>query len=125
MGMRIGELAERTGTTPRALRHYEENGLLEAARSDNGYRDYDVDAVKRVRNIRFLIEAGLTVDDVRQFLPCLDGDIAVSEPCPPGIAVVKHRLASLTRRIDELTEIRDRLDGMLGEALKPQLTNAS
>lgn len=123
--MRIGELAERTGTTPRALRHYEENGLLEAARSDNGYRDYDIDAVRRVRNIRFLIEAGLTVDDVKQFLPCLDGDIVLSEPCPPGIAVVKQRLASLTRRIDEMTEVRDRLGTMLGEVLKPELSNAS
>ncbi|WP_163510721.1 MerR family transcriptional regulator [Fodinicola acaciae] len=123
--MRIGELAELAGTTPRALRHYEEHGLLEAARADNGYRDYGVEAVNRVRNIRFLIEAGLTVEDVKRFLPCLDGDVASSHPCPPGVAVVKRRLASLNRRIDELTQTRDRLGSILDEVTKPQLSQVS
>lgn len=29
----------------------------------------------RVRDIRYLLSAGLTLDDVRVFLPCLDGDV--------------------------------------------------
>ena len=38
--MRIGELAQRTGVTTRALRFYEDQGLLTARRSANGYRVY-------------------------------------------------------------------------------------
>lgn len=38
--MRIGELARRTGVSVRALRYYEEQGLLVPARAANGYREY-------------------------------------------------------------------------------------
>jgi DNA-binding transcriptional MerR regulator len=114
--MRIGELAEQAGTTRRALRYYEEEGLLEAARASNGYREYDESALNRVDNIRFLIDAGLTVEDVRLFLPCLDGDMRSSEPCSPSARVVHRRLDALTARIDAMTQTRDRLAGMLRTA---------
>ena len=38
--MLIGELAERTGSSTRALRHYEDQGLLAPTRDTNGYRHY-------------------------------------------------------------------------------------
>ncbi|WP_372345491.1 MerR family transcriptional regulator [Streptomyces sp. KL116D] len=80
--MRIGELAAATGATPRALRHYEQAGLLTPSRAGTRYRVYDDAAVTRVGNIRMLVEAGLTVDDVRVFLPCLDGDMLAGAPSP-------------------------------------------
>ncbi|MCX4666691.1 MerR family transcriptional regulator [Streptomyces sp. NBC_01381] len=115
--MRIGELAEVTGATPRALRHYEEAGLIESERAHNGYRLYDAErAVTRVRNIRFLLDAGLTLDDVRVFLPCLDGDIATTEPSDQGLRVILDRLAVIDRRIAAQTEVRDRLVEKLDQA---------
>ena len=57
--MRIGELAQRTGTTTRALRYYEQQGLVDSQRQHNGYRDYDQAAIMRVRNIRMLLDIGL------------------------------------------------------------------
>lgn len=39
--MRIGELAERIGVSPRSLRYYEQQGLLSPSRAANGYREYD------------------------------------------------------------------------------------
>ena len=57
--MRIGELARRTGTTPRLLRYYEEQGLITSARGANGYRDFDEACVDRVRQIRGLLDSGL------------------------------------------------------------------
>lgn len=81
--MRIGELARATGASARALRHYEQAGLISSERAANGYRVYDERAVVRVRNIRYLLDAGLTLDDVRVFLPCLDGDLAAAPP-PAG-----------------------------------------
>ena len=44
--MRIGELAERAGVSTRALRYYEEQGLISARRAHNGYRDYDEDDLR-------------------------------------------------------------------------------
>ncbi|MFE2482825.1 MerR family transcriptional regulator, partial [Streptomyces mirabilis] len=73
--MLIGELAARAGTTTRALRYYEEQGLLESDRTSAGYRLYEPGAVRRVRNIRELLSCGLTVEDVKSLLAYLDADL--------------------------------------------------
>ncbi|MFB4316386.1 MerR family transcriptional regulator [Actinomadura sp. 21ATH] len=113
--MQIGELARATGTTPRALRHYEQAGLIDSARASNGYRVYDERALIRVRNIRVLLEAGLTVDDVRAFLPCLDGDVGAA-PSPEGIRIAQNRLAVLDARIAAQTKARNHLADALRAA---------
>ncbi|MFI2410359.1 MerR family transcriptional regulator [Streptomyces sp. NPDC018947] len=113
--MRIGELARATGTTARALRHYEQVGLISSERASNGYRVYDERAVVRVRNIRYLLAAGLTLDDVRVFLPCLDGDVAAAPPSDKGLRVALDRLAVLDERIAVQTAARDRLASAIRE----------
>lgn len=107
--VRIGELARATGTTARALRHYEQAGLISSERASNGYRVYEEGAVVRVRNIRHLLSAGLTLEDVRVFLPCLDGDVAAAPPSDRGLRVARERLAVLDERIAAQTGARDRL----------------
>ncbi|WP_369366581.1 MerR family transcriptional regulator [Streptomyces sp. CG4] len=114
--MRIGELAEATGATPRALRHYEQAGLIASERAANGYRVYDAGTAVRVRNIRYLLDAGLTLDDVRVFLPCLDGDVSAGPVSAKGVRVAQDRLAVLEARIAAQTAIRDRLAAALREA---------
>ncbi|MFF7245309.1 MerR family transcriptional regulator [Embleya sp. NPDC008237] len=116
--MRIGELAKATGTTPRALRHYEQAGLIESVRSANGYRVYDEDAVARVRSIRDLLGVGLTLDDVRAFLPCLDAgvDVAAQPPSASAVRIAVDRLAVLDARIAAQTEARNNLAAALRRA---------
>ncbi|OKH94808.1 MerR family transcriptional regulator [Streptomyces uncialis] len=114
--VRIGELARTTGTTARALRHYEQAGMISSERASNGYRVYDERAVVRVRNIRHLLAAGLTLDDVRVFLPCLDGDVVAAPPSDRGLRVALERLAILNQRIAAQTETRDRLETALRRA---------
>ncbi|WP_083647384.1 MerR family transcriptional regulator [Kitasatospora sp. CB01950] len=111
--MRIGELAAATGATTRALRHYEQAGLIGSARAANGYRVYGGGAAVRVRNIRALLAAGLTLDDVQVFLPCLDGDVTSGPPSGRALAVARERLAVLERRIEAQTALRDRLAATL------------
>jgi DNA-binding transcriptional MerR regulator len=103
--MRIGELARRTGATTRALRYYEERGLLGSGRGANGYRDYGPEAVVRVHNIRRLLEAGLTSDDIRELGGCLDRDLEHEQPCEDAITRYEHRLAAVERRIDGLLDV--------------------
>ncbi|GAA2236494.1 MerR family transcriptional regulator [Kitasatospora cystarginea] len=114
--VRIGELAATSGVSVRALRHYEQAGLVHSERSDNGYRSYGVEAVNRVRNIRHLLDAGLTLEDVRVFLPCLDGDLTTAAPSAKGLRVALDRLAVLERRIAAQREVRDRLAAALRSA---------
>ncbi|WP_208828032.1 MerR family transcriptional regulator [Streptomyces ficellus] len=111
--MRIGELARVTGTSARALRHYEEQGLLSSTRAPNGYREYDEGAAVRVRNIRHLLDAGLTLEDVAVFGACLDGDVAGARPSGRGLETARERLAVLDARIAAQTEARDRLAAAL------------
>ncbi|GGP46435.1 hypothetical protein GCM10010278_24100 [Streptomyces melanogenes] len=113
--VRIGELAKATGTTARALRHYEQAGLIASERAANGYRVFDDRTVVRVRNIRHLLAAGLTLDDVQVFLPCLDGDVTAAPPSDRGLRIALDRLAVLNERIATQTEARDRLQAALRE----------
>jgi DNA-binding transcriptional MerR regulator len=111
--MLIGELAERTRTTTRALRYYEEQRLLTSARTTTGYRVYPPEAVARVRNIRELLASGFTVDNVRAFLPHLDDDVpevfTYAPVCDEAYEVGAQRVADLNERIGTLTGLRDRL----------------
>ncbi|CAM04995.1 DNA-binding transcriptional MerR regulator [Saccharopolyspora erythraea NRRL 2338] len=107
--MRIGELSERTGTSRRLLRYYEEQGLIVAARSPNGYRDYDEYNVDRVAQIRGLLDSGLPTRIIKQILPCLDKPrvIHFSDATPEMLATLQRELDRMTRRIDCMTRNRD------------------
>lgn len=123
--MRIGELAEATGTTPRALRHYEQAGLITSVRSVNGYRFYDAGVAVRVRNIRHLLDVGLTLDDVRVFLPCLDGDVTEGPASAQALRVALERLAVMEERIAAQVAVRDRLAAALAEATRGRVRTAA
>lgn len=69
--MRIGELARRAGVSTRALRYYEQQGLITARRSANGYREYGEADLRLVSEIRSLLAVGFTLDDARPFVACL------------------------------------------------------
>jgi MerR family transcriptional regulator, redox-sensitive transcriptional activator SoxR len=58
--VRIGEVAEQAGVSVRALRYYEEQGLVAARRTSGGQRRYPESTVERVRFIQLLYSAGLT-----------------------------------------------------------------
>ncbi|WP_171163357.1 MerR family transcriptional regulator [Streptomyces sp. I05A-00742] len=109
--MRIGELAERVGASPRSLRHYEQQGLLSPGRDANGHRVYDESALVRARNIKDLLTVGLTTEDVLHYIAagCLDRPLGESPRCAAELDTVKRRLAGLDDRLTRLRELRDRL----------------
>lgn len=112
----IGTVARRAGVSPRAVRHYERAGLVSSTREANGYRVYSPDAVTRVANIARLVAVGLTLEDVADFLPCLDGDVLAAQPHPLKLAVARARLDALDERIAAQVAVRDRLADALDVA---------
>ncbi|MCK9871036.1 MerR family transcriptional regulator [Nocardiopsis dassonvillei] len=114
--MRIGELAERTGVSTRALRYYEQRGLLASERAANGYREYPPEAVNRVHGIRLLLDSGLTSDDVRELRGCLALDLVNEPECAEAVELYENRLRAVRERIDVLTRTRDRLERHLDDA---------
>jgi DNA-binding transcriptional MerR regulator len=113
--MRIGELAERTGTSRRLLRYYEDQQLIFPDRSENGYRDYDARYVDRVAQIRGLLDVGIPTRIIRELLPCLDKprSIHLPNPSPKTIATLERERDLMTARIESLTTSRDALDDYL------------
>ncbi|MFJ4686640.1 MerR family transcriptional regulator [Streptomyces sp. NPDC091377] len=107
--MRIGELSRRTGVNAHQLRYYEAQGLLEAERGANGYREYGADAVLRVKQIRHLLGAGLNSEDIAYLLPCAQGEVPELIGCPELLAAMRSRMRRLTEQMARLAQSRDAL----------------
>lgn len=98
--MRIGELAERTGTTTKTIRYYESLGVMpEPGRTSSGYRDYDDGAVERLRFVREAQATGLSLAEIQSVL----------ELKATGAASCGHTTALLQRHLDDLDGQIERL----------------
>src|SRR6476469_5570273 len=107
-GMKIGELAQRTDVAPRLIRYYEQQGLLRAQRSDNGYRAYTEDDLDRVSRVAGLVQAGLPTRLVKVLLDAEDAAARHEETCPAAVAEqLADELQGLEARIACLTKSRD------------------
>jgi DNA-binding transcriptional MerR regulator len=97
----IGQLADYTGVTVRAIRHYHQRGLLaEPARDASGYRRYDGRAVVELIRIKTLAGAGVPLARIQELLD--------AEPAEFAGAVTEID-AALKKKIRELTEHRRKI----------------
>ena len=103
--MRIGELAERAGTTAKTLRFYEQAGLLpEPTRTPSGYRDYDPAVLDLLAFVRAAQAAGLTLAEIREVVAVRE---AQGPPCGHVAALLDRHAAALDARIAGLAALRD------------------
>ena len=125
--MRIGELANLTGSSVRALRHYDRMGVLSSARQDNGYRTFTPEDVGRVRLIRMFLSVGFTLDEIRQYAPCWQGDLKPGDPVPGVVAAdfYRRKLAEIDGQLRDLHVIRDRLTAQLSDLERSGTTCAA
>lgn len=122
--MRIGELADATAMTTKALRFYEAQGLLMTAdRTTSGYRDYKPDVVARVLFIRRGQAASLTLAQIRQILDIRDRGNA---PCEHVRELLDARLVDLERQINQLAELRTAISELRDQAeeIQPETCSA-
>jgi DNA-binding transcriptional MerR regulator len=66
--MNIGVASEKSGLPSKTIRYYEDIGLVRPARTDNGYRDYSVADIHRLRFLQRSRSLGFSVDECRQLL---------------------------------------------------------
>jgi DNA-binding transcriptional MerR regulator len=114
--VRIGEVAKQAGVSVRALRYYEEQGLLTAERAASGQRHYPASAVDRVRFIQNLYTAGLGSKAVLRILPCMEHGVLTDEMQDRLLA----ERARIQTQLEDLTATRDKLDEVIrfGEAYR-------
>ncbi|MEU0517844.1 MerR family transcriptional regulator [Streptosporangium sp. NPDC006007] len=114
--MRIGELARRAGVSPRALRYYEQQGLIVARRAANGYREYGEADLRLVIEVRALLAVGFTLEDARPFVACLRAGHESGGSCPDSVAVYRRKLAEIDDEIRTLLARRAEVAGQLSAA---------
>ncbi len=108
----VAEVGRRTGLSRKALRHYEELGLVEpATRSDAGYRLYDSEALRRIELVNRAKVLGLRLSEAEEFLHVAEG--CCGDHHPELAALVEGKLAETEQRIAELQALRGTLHGVL------------
>lgn len=90
--MPIGRFARLTGLSVKALRHYDELGLLRPATvdADTGYRSYSTDQVERAETIRLLRRLELPLDDIATIL-------ATDDPTELRSVLLDHQRRTASR----------------------------
>jgi DNA-binding transcriptional MerR regulator len=141
MSLRIGEVAELTGTTPRTIRYYEELGLLAptAEREPGAHRVYDQADVERLQEVlRLRRVLGLSLEELkelsaeeaarvarqREWHDGVEDPVRRREILEEATRYVELQLGLLRRRRDELDELerellakRRRVRGRLRDAV--------
>jgi MerR family transcriptional regulator, copper efflux regulator len=104
--MNIGTVSEKSGLPAKTIRYYEDIGLIAPDRRDNGYRDYSMEDVHRLRFLQRSRSLGFSVEECRQLLS-LYGDRDRESAEVKAIATTK--LGEIERKIAELQGLRDML----------------
>lgn len=112
--MRIGDLAARTGVSVRAIRYYEEQGLLTSVRSPSGQRHYVEEQVERIAFIQRLYTAGISSRTIAELLPCVESPSADNSDA--AMERMRQERDRLTGHIAELERTRDALDRLMAVA---------
>ncbi|MEV7449305.1 MerR family transcriptional regulator [Streptomyces nigra] len=107
--IRIGEVARGAGVSVRAVRYYEEQGLLAPERSPSGQRLYRQDAIAMVRFFQQMYAAGLTSQRITELLPCWEAGHTDADQR----AMLRIERERIQAKIDELEAARDRLDQVI------------
>jgi MerR family redox-sensitive transcriptional activator SoxR len=115
-GLTVGQVAQRSGAAPSALRFYERRGLISADRTSSNQRRYRGDVLCRVAMIRVCQQAGLSLAEIGN---------ALAEAVPDGQApgprewerLAQHLRREVTGRINELDRLLRSLTGPDNDAV--------
>lgn len=101
--MNIGIASEQSGLPAKTIRYYEDIGLVRPTRTDNGYRDYSVTDIHKLRFLQRSRGLGFSVEECRQLLSLYqdrDRDSADVK------AIAEAKLREIERKIAELAGLR-------------------
>jgi DNA-binding transcriptional MerR regulator len=129
--LRIGEVAELTGTTPRTIRYYEEIGLLPGAvdRAQGSHRSYteaDVERVREIVRLRDLL--GLSLDQLSELLEAetaraeLRKEFAQAHDADTQRRILDQALGHIATQLSLVRERRRELEQLERELLEKRKT---
>ena len=112
--MKINQAAELAGITSKNIRFYEEQGLIKPGRDPhNGYREYTLEDVERLEQIRLLRQLGISCENIRMLQSGeLDFDRCMAEHMEEldregeNIEHMKAMCRLLSDEVDDISEIK-------------------
>lgn len=103
--MTIGQLARRTGLTPRAIRYYERLGLIERPRrTESNYRLFDFDSLERLHFIGKCRALGSSIAEIAELIQVAGGP---DYTCAEVAAVIRHHLDVVDDKIASVMKMRE------------------
>lgn len=112
MTLTIGQLSQRSGVAPSAIRFYESRGLIHSTRTTGNQRRYEQATLRRVSFVRAAQRVGLSLDEIAAALATLpDNRTPTTDDWSRLSATWRSRLDD---QIERLERLRDRLDGCIG-----------
>ncbi|GAA2865365.1 hypothetical protein GCM10010472_23390 [Pseudonocardia halophobica] len=115
--VRIGQLAARTGVRVRTIRFYEQAGLLPAPeRTPGGLREYDEEAVTRLRFTRSAQSLGLSLAQIAEVLRVRDQQ---GPPCEHVTELIENHIETVEAKIGDLVALRDDLRARVPQGARP------
>lgn len=113
--LRVGQLAERSGKTVRALHLYEELGLLRPVhRTKGGFRLYSPRALDRVEWIGLLQEADVSLHEMQEFLRDLEEERVAGAAMTRVRHLFERKLAEIREQQARLARLERELVAALG-----------
>jgi len=109
--LRIGNLAERTGTTVATIRYYEQIGLLRPVARSGGQRIYDNEDARRLGFIRRCREFELSIEEIRALLSLMQR----GESCTEARKLAERHLVELRRKLDSLRALECSIAALITE----------
>ena len=100
--MLLNEIVKEVGMTKRAIKYYEEKGLLSVKKDNNGYRNYTKEDVETLKKISIYRKLGICIDDIKKLLETNDKRILLD--------VYHQKLQEKQMQDSELKALKDFID---------------
>lgn len=100
--MKINDVLKQVDLSKRAIKYYEEQGLLSVSKDANGYRNYTDANILRLKTISVYRKLGISITDIRKLLKNEDCSILedVLEKKRNELSLKSEELAALERFIN-------------------------
>jgi MerR family transcriptional regulator, copper efflux regulator len=110
----IGEAAARVELSLRTIRHYDEVGLVRpSGHTSGGFRLYSEADVERLRIVKGMKPAGLTLDEMRELLELLEGRVSDTERLEHFLDATDTQVARLERHRAAVEALGERIRASL------------
>ncbi|MCK1786680.1 MerR family transcriptional regulator [Pseudomonas sp. TNT11] len=111
--MFIGKAAQLSGTTIKAIRHYEAIGLLPTPQREGRYRVYSTQSVERLMVIKCAQQLGFKLKELQAILQGHQGDALPWERASQAIARKQEELARQMTALQKMQAGLAEFDAML------------